>query len=296
MNAIEHRHQAVLGLLDSSRAGEPSTAVALEALLRPELADGEVLPDLELLQRLFRRALARQWRRLQGADDRCLVTTRRRRKLVRRLTAARRKLGRAIAGLRAHLTDLFGAAAAARVFVLRGEASKVPEELLRQGRHVIDWLSDPAPALPDSPYPPAMEDRRRWAEPIRTAVDALGQALARASIARKDAAAATTARRRLRGPYDELFVGVASWFEACYRLAGREDLAAAVRPSKRRKGLLLTDARQQVPHQQPAAREIPAREPSVERQGPKADSASAAPRPELSPTDRRSPLRTAMEA
>jgi hypothetical protein len=253
MNPIERRHLAVLGVLDSSRAWQASTAEALDALLRPELADGEAMPDLELLQRLFRRALDRHWRRLQAADDRCLVATHRRRTLVGRLKAARRKLGRAIAGLRAHLTDRFGAADAAGVFVLRGETSEVPEALVRQGRHVVDRLCDPAQSLPDSPYPPTMADRRRWAEPIRDAVDALGQALARASRARKEAETATAMRRRLREPYDELFVGVTSWLEACYRLAGREDRAAAVRPSKRRKGLRLVDERQQEVEKRPAA-------------------------------------------
>ncbi|MEE8525863.1 MAG: hypothetical protein V3T72_18155 [Thermoanaerobaculia bacterium] len=245
MNPIERRHLAVLGILDSSRAWQRSTTAAVDELLRPELAEGETMPDLELLQRLFRRALARRWHRLQDADDRCRSTAHRRRVLVRRLEAARKKLGRAIAGLRAHLADRFGAGTAAELFVLQSAASGVPEELSRQAAHVVTWLRDPAKPLPESPYSPKMEDRRRWAKPVEAAAKALGPALARASRARKQAEAAKAERRRRRGPYDDLFVAVASWFEALYRIAGRDDRAEAVRPSKRRKGLRLSDERQQ---------------------------------------------------
>jgi hypothetical protein len=243
MNNIQRRHLAVLGVLDSSRTWQESTAEALDALLRPELAEGEEMPDLELLQQLFRRALARSWRRFQEADDGCRVAAHRRRAAVRRLAVARKKLGRTIAGLRAHLADRFGAGPAAEVFVLRGAASEVPEELSRQAARVVRWLGDPSKALPESPYPPSMVDRARWAEPVEAAAEALGPALARASRARKAVDAARAERRRRREPYDDLFVGVAGWLAATYVAAGRADRARAVRPSKRRKGLRLYDDR-----------------------------------------------------
>ncbi|MEE8523540.1 MAG: hypothetical protein V3T72_06380 [Thermoanaerobaculia bacterium] len=243
MNSIERRHFAVLGILDSSRAWQQSTAEALTELLRPELAEGEVMPDLELLQCLFRRALARHWRRLRAADDSCRSTAYRRRTLVARVAVARKKLHRAIAGLRARLADVFGAAAAKEHFVLRGTTAEVSEELLRQAGRVVAWLRDPSKSLPEGACRSTLEDRLRGAEPIAAGAEVLDSLLVRASLECKRAEAAKAERRRLRGPYDDLFVVVASWFEASYRAAGRDDRADAVRPSKRRKGLRLCDDR-----------------------------------------------------
>ena len=78
--------------------------------------------------------------------------------------------------------------------------------------------------------------------PVKAAAEALQATFAAASLARKELEAAAAELRLALAEFNPLFVGVAGWFAATYHAAGHEGRAAAVRPSRRRRGLLLQDA------------------------------------------------------
>ncbi len=96
MKAILDRKKSAVAIVAASQRWATDTAERLAELLRPELAEGETLPDLALLLRLLGRALARRWRRLEAADQERerAVERRRRRRRGQRHRGQQRKPGR----------------------------------------------------------------------------------------------------------------------------------------------------------------------------------------------------------
>lgn len=154
MKAVRDREVSVTSLLSRSRRWGPSTAARLEELLRSELAEGETLPDLEILQELFRRALARRWRRLATAEETHHKARERRREALADLDDAVRGLYRRMVDLRRILKGVFGVAASRRLLSLRGDTSRDPVVLLRQAARAAARLRiglDPCRRPPASP-------------------------------------------------------------------------------------------------------------------------------------------------
>ncbi len=267
MKSVIDREKSVTAVVTASQRWAPSTAAALADLLRPELADGETLPDLELLQRLFGRALARRWERLQASDQAHLSARARLRLLLAERGAALRALYRRVADLRTLMRGVFGAEQARRLLGLAGKTSRDPLVLLRQAARALARLLD-AP-LPAAGFEPTGHDRTRWASPVEAAARDLEASRAAASLAGKRLEAAKAERRRALEDFNAVFVEVAAWLAGTYRAAGRADRAAAVRPCRRRPGLLLGDGRR---------RAAPARKEPASLSGRQTDQQRGAPR------------------
>ena len=132
MKFIIERMKSAVTVVTASTRWARSTAAELADFLGPELEDGETMPDLELLQKLFGRALARRWNLLEAADQAHLsAAARHRRSLAERGTALK-KLYRGVVDLRMLIGSVLGAASARRLLGLRGKTSLDPVVLLRQ--------------------------------------------------------------------------------------------------------------------------------------------------------------------
>ena len=241
MKAILDRKRSATAVITASHTWAPATAESLAELLRPELAEGETLPDLELLQRLFGRALARRWRCLESSDQSHVKARERAGRHRGERASALAALYRRVVDLRRLLRGIFGAAPARRLLGLAGETSRDEVVLLRQAEQSTARLGDACRALPPACFTPAAGDRARWTAPVEAATETLRSAGARASRTIKEMEAAAADRRRALAAYNDVFARVAGWLECSYRAAGHDPYADLVRPSKRRPGRLLKD-------------------------------------------------------
>ena len=242
MKAVTDREKSFYSLLEASRRWSRSTARTLTRLLAPELAAGETMPDLVLLQELFARALTRRWQRVLAADEARIAARERRRALLAELELRIRALYREVADLRSVLTGVFGAAAARRVIVFAGDTARDPLVLLRQAARLIARLRDRSRTLPPAAFEPTEKHRDRWTAPLAASAKALQATFDAASLAGRELEAVKVELRQALKEYNPLLVGVASWFAGTYHATGRDNRAKAVRPSRRRRGLLLQDA------------------------------------------------------
>ena len=238
MQTITEHEKTFSKLLAACTSWAGVTTAKLEELLRPGLAEGESMPDLALVQKLFGRALERHWQQLLHAHDGVEDAVSRHRTLLGERDAAVRTLYGLLSDLRAYLRRYFGASVV-WLLALRGETSRDPVVLLRQADRAVNRLrnlSRPLPAVViklSRRQVASATDREAWAAPVADAAEVLRRLVAQASLAAKAVDMARFDRRQALKGYNATFLNVAGWLEATYRAAGLEKLAKKVRPSKR---------------------------------------------------------------
>ncbi len=241
MKTMLMRKKSATAVVAASRRWAAAAAESLAELLRPELAEGESLPDLQLLQELLGRALARRWRRLETAEQARDQARDRRRQQVGEKRTARAVLYRRVVDLRRMLRGVFGGAACRRLLGIAGETSRDDVLLLRQARHLVARLAASPGELPPAFFQLTKGEVARWAAPVEAAIEDLHTASSLAAIGVKEAEAADADLRRAIADFDSVLVRVGSLLTGVHTGAGREQRARAVRPSRRRLGRLLTD-------------------------------------------------------
>ncbi len=276
MSTILDRQKSILNVRRAQSRNAAPTAAALADLLAPELRDGERLPDFDLSQELFVRALERRWQRLTAAEEARLDAEQRLARQVELRDEAVSRLYHEVGHLRMVLKGIFGAEAAALLIALTGDTSRDPLRLLRQAWRAVGLLLDVSLPLPPSKAPRSEDDRRRWAAPVAAAAKALEPLVEAASLATKALDAARLERKRALESFNAAFVGIAGWLAATYLVSGREVWAQAIQPSGWRKGLTHAVARKQRPKaaQAPDVKAEPARAGAAEP-APKATGESA---------------------
>ena len=243
MKAILDRKKSAAAVVAASRRWSTATAGSLAEVMRPFLAEGETLPDLELAQRLLGRALEHHWRRLESADQARTRAAERACRLAGERAAARTALYRRVVDLRRILRGVFGDNACRRQLGIAGDTSRDLVLLPRQARHAVERLADLSRhgPLPPASFEPTPHDLARWAAPVEATAETLRSAAARAARAARELEAAEAEQRRAIAGFDSMLLRVASLLAGVYVGAGRDQRAAAVRPSRRRLGRLLGD-------------------------------------------------------
>ncbi len=238
MSTLIDRQKSMLQIRAAHRRHARSTAGALAGLLAPLLESGEELPDLELLQDLFLRLLELAWSRFSSADDVLRDALDRHAELIAGRDAAASSLYREVVDLRRMLRGMFGTEPAAAFIGLRGATSQDPVVLLRQADRATVRLRDPDRLTPSSPRRPPVTAtaRAHWAAPVAGAAGHLRPLLRAVTRATKDLDAARLERRRALEHFNQSFVAVVEWLAATYNAIGRQDRAAAVRPSRKYPG------------------------------------------------------------
>ncbi len=246
MSTLIDRQKSMLQIRAAHRRHARPTAGALAGLLTPLLEPGEHLPDLELLQDLFLRLLEHAWHRFSTADDALRETLDRYAELIAERDAAATRLYREVVDLRRMLRGMFGTEPAAVFIGLRGTTSQDPVVLLRQADRVTARLRDPERPTPPSPRQPLTTgratDRAHWSAPVAGAAGDLRPLIATVTRAAKDLDAARLERRCALDHFNQSFIAVADWLAANYNVIGRQDRAAAVRPSRKYPGQTTRDA------------------------------------------------------
>ena len=250
MDPVTDRKQAVDEVLSVHRRFARPTARALAQLLTPELEDGRSLPDLLHLQQLAARALERRWHRLHSADEARHDALAYRHAVIARRDEQVSLLYREIVDLRSVLRGRFGAARSRNFIGLRGHTSRDPMAILTQADRAVSRLRDPGRPLPHSRLPVSDAARERWAVPVAETADAMRVIARHVVTAIKNADLARRERKLALAEFNRVFVLLAGWFESLYRLAGRDDWAELVRPSKQYPGLTWKQGKSR--HRRPA--------------------------------------------
>jgi hypothetical protein len=219
----------------------PEAAAAAGSFLEAYLEEGETLPDLELLQRLFGRALNDHHDRIVASDEARIAGLRQTKGPRARRDAAADALGVELLRLRTVFTGCFGDKAAEGLLAIDGRLDRDPVALSRLARRAVELLRSDASELP-SPLVPITPDLGLWAEQLEAPLQELEAALSGVRWERKGAESALMAKQKAVTAYDHLFLRVARLQEALFRFANLDGLADRVRPSVRRPGLTHEEA------------------------------------------------------
>ena len=236
MDPVIDRQRSVADVLSTHRRFARSTARALDRLVAPVLEPGRPAPDFVHLQQLLADSLDLRWHHLSDADEACCDAQAEHRAVIDARGGELALLYREVVDLRTLARGRFGAAPSQSFLGLRGDTSRDPRVLLRQAERAVARLRDADRTPPPSKLPASPALRRRWAAPVADAARALRATVDRVTTAAKVVDAARLERRRALADFNDAFVLIAGLFEAIYRLVGRPDLAAGVRPSRRHPG------------------------------------------------------------
>jgi hypothetical protein len=254
----------VTGRLKSSRLVEQAGAVnaeeiaaALERLLTPVLAPGEVLPNLLLLVQLFVRTLGELGRRMKEADGLNVAAQARNIAPRRRRDEAATTLREVLLRVRGACESLFHAGAVAELFGLRGELAADPAQLHRQGEEVYTALRSSNLTLPDTRLRGLVVDPAALADELQPSLEALGAALEEVAHYQRLSEVALAKKNRAITEYDAAFAAVANLFSALLGAGEMQELARRVRPSNRRRGRTIDDPDEPQPPEESEEPEVP---------------------------------------
>jgi len=219
----------------------PKAATLAGHFLGQYLQEGETLPDLELLQRLYGRALSDHHTRIVTIDESRIAGLRRTMGPRDRRDAAAREVGDELLLLRDTFDRFFGSKATKQLLAIEAPFDRDPVSLSRLARRAVGVLRSDSLELPPSRVP-VSPDLSRWASQLEDPLQKLDAALAEIQKERRGAEDMLEEKHDAIEAYDRLFLRIARMQEAFFRFAGMEGHANRVRPSARRPGLTLEEA------------------------------------------------------
>lgn len=217
----------------SARTHANEVAGILTRQLEPHLEPGEQMPDIKLLLTLLARYLDGSMAELNAAEAEHKTETREDAEAREMREEANDSLYGAVSGLRSGAELVFGPPAN-KDLGFSGSTPRDPTTLLEFARRV-------APRI----------DKLKGLKPVRGGITLdigdlkaqLAEGIARLDRALKDVAresreteALLTRKARLQASHDRAFSATAGALESLFRLAGQDELASRVRPSRRRPG------------------------------------------------------------
>ena len=235
---VTDRQKSAEAVIAVGETHADAVAPALAAQLQPHLGEDETLPDLGLLMRLLARALqssrtalvtADQTHEAELADD---VPARQDR------DARAQTLFSRMVELREVLQGLYGADVVRTI--MAAPTPTDPVVLSRFAGEVLTTLA--AAQLPPPRIPGATLDIPALVTDLQAQRDALAEQLTAVALEVREAQATRVARNRAMDTHDQTFAAVATTLSGMLQLAGEHELAARVRPPRRRTAAPVPDA------------------------------------------------------
>ncbi len=200
----------------------------------PLLGEGEILPfDVQL--RLFAK-------KLTEVSDKLLKTARAYRDQRAREAVVRDlrnewagKVNSGVVGLRQAFTGIYTDEKLAE-FGFARRTPKAPAELLEQASHLVDRLSDEELDLTGSRFGDFKLDAPFLARELVGSVDGLQQAEDELTRQKRRSEALKLTKDEATEEHDQAYVWISQTVESLFRLAGLDEVARRVRPSRRRSG------------------------------------------------------------
>ncbi len=209
-----------------------ATQGALTAILKPHLQEGQTMPDFAAVMRLCSVALEASKLKMVEKDAAHEAELLDDPEVRKRRDDAAFATSHELVELREVLTGLYGSATAAKV---------LPGPTPQDAAMLVRFAGEVAANLKKVEFPaPRVEGAKLDAAHLAKSIGAKGAALAAELKAVqtevREAEASLSAKNEAIAAYDEVFVAVANGLQGILKLAGRNDLAAKVRPSLRRLG------------------------------------------------------------
>ncbi len=230
-----HRKKSVAEVESTMDVLTPRVIPALEDLFRPELREGEQMPDFELLQELVRRALTRRLHDLADADSQWEIRKhedgRLRLEVRKTFYAFRRWLNR----VRSYYRHAFNIMDGHPRKLFRNDLPKDAHGLLVQAAHLFAWIREPSNEPADAIRLPAAKEKftDRFDDKLESHQDLYDRAT-------KSAAGLILARQEKKDrlqTFNDDFVELVDLLRVLYRLAGYPGPARTLKPSRQEKGL-----------------------------------------------------------
>ncbi len=236
---ITDREKAGRTLDSALEAHGPLLVEGLEEFFAPVLEEGEEMPDFEQLIRLMRRAAAHHRDRMTETENRWKDLKTERNGLRYALEEARKVVREMLTKLRRWLKAQIGRKAAGSKMGVRGNTPRDVTRLLMAGWQLHGNLEEIEPK-----YPGIQLEADKLGAQLRERLENLDETQVRLMETVKAVDAAVVEKKEAFDANNETFIDLASMTVAFYRMAGYPELAEAVQPSRRRRGLTLNQAKQ----------------------------------------------------
>jgi hypothetical protein len=225
-----------LGDLAAALGAQGDTVAAgLEERLATVLEDGEEMPDVRLLLRLFERLLGRSANDLDDTDADGW-------RKAMRLSALRFECGKAkvevhaaVVKIRKATVELFGSKQCRFQLGLSLRTPRGAADLALEARRLVSRLADSAFKLPRSLLPGLEADPEGWVRQLLAPLERLEGLLGEIEVQRIAVSDGVIARKKALAANHETCQLVMGASEALFALAGEKELARRLRPRRRRR-------------------------------------------------------------
>jgi hypothetical protein len=233
---VSDRLSSARTVLDVLRTEAPALADKLGGVFEPWLAETAGTPFTSLLQ-AFDGRLSECRDRLADAAGRHLEIQTEADELDRRSEAAATRLGETMLAVRDTVRGVYGFDQLAH-FGFPERTPSWPSTLLERSREVFGRMTDPTLEVPPSRLPDYDLDCPRLARTMTSPIEDLGEILGAVREHRREVRKSECRQGEALADFNDAFLQIAGSLESWLRMAGQDDKADRVRPSRRRPGLI----------------------------------------------------------
>ncbi len=227
--------RALHGLAAALVAQGGRVAAGLEARLATVLEEGEEMPDLRLLLRLFERLLGGTARELDASDADAWKKAMKLRALRFECATVKKEVHVAAVKIRKALVELVGSKHCRFHFGLSPRTPRGAADLAIEVRRLVSRLAHPTLRLPRSLLPGLEADPGGWIADLTPSLERLEGLLQALEVQRIAVSDGVIARRRALDAGAETRRLVTGASQALFALAGEKELARRLRPRRRRR-------------------------------------------------------------
>jgi hypothetical protein len=227
---VTDREKATRVIVAAADTHAVEIAAGVEEVLRPYLREGETMPDVALLATLVGRWQTGTNQELLVADEAHEIELGDDLEPRQARDMAGEAVRQVLIDVRSTVETSYGEVGLRRLR-LDGAIPTDPSVVATTARRVAAILEDPAIEMPPPRRRSLGVDRAAVAADIREALPVLDQALAAVARETREAERTLAGKRKALERSDRATVRGGGWLAATCALAGRDDLAAKVRPT-----------------------------------------------------------------
>lgn len=227
---VIHKQRPAIDIETSAISNAAPVAADLEPFLLQGLPEGEVLPDLELLQIMVGNIVRRHSEEMEASDEAHFEALSRLHHLQLVRESFKSRLGPKLSDIRDTFDTAFGEDTCQRIL---GLGVNIPNETLRMrrlGDRVVRRLTAPGFELPPRVSDIAGVDTEKWVRELEPELEGLRRTMDELSEAKRESERTLQAKTLAVETYHQSFLRGSQLLETLYRVSGNEHLADKLRP------------------------------------------------------------------